>query len=205
MARPSVIIAGHGPSLLSQRRGSEIDSFDYVIRQKRCQDTLRYPDIYGARKDAVCGSWTIAPELPAVGAGEVWVFMDSRHQAVSNEAAEDAQRRIPCRIDRELCDTWNRLYRLRRTPYQRPKGTQEFDPLGHPHLSAGFHTLLYACRFLNPAKVTLAGFDNIETGGFTWSVTRGPEYNRYPDHRWDIEHEMLLDVSQDFDTEIAFI
>ena len=196
---------GHGPSLLEKRAGSLIDSFDVVVRQKRCQETLKYPEIYGTRKDVVCGSWTIAPELPQVGAGEVWVFMDSRHEGVSDEAVREAERRIPCRIDRSLCSTWNRLYRLRRTPYDRPKGMQEFDPLGHPHLSAGFHTLLYACHFLKPERVTLAGFDNIETGRFTWSITRGPDWGRYPDHRWDIEHEMLKDVADEFSVDIAFL
>jgi len=205
MAAPSVVVVGHGPSLLSRRLGEQIDSFDVVIRQKRCQDSLKYPDIYGTKKDVVCGSWTIAPELPNVGAGEVWAFLDSRHANVSDAALREAQERIPCRIDRALCDYWNRYYRARRKPYTRPRGTQEFDPLGHPHLSAGFHTLLYACEFLKPSIVTLAGFDNIESGSFTWSITRGPEWSMYPDHRWDIEHELLVDVCDEFNVEIAFL
>jgi hypothetical protein len=82
---------------------------------------------------------------------------------------------------------------------------QEFDPLGHPHLSAGFHAILYACRFLKPSKVVLAGFDNIESGSFTWSITRGPDWGKYPDHRWDIEHDLLLDIGDEFGVEVSFL
>ena len=196
---------GHGPSLLGRREGSRIDSFGVVVRQKRCQETLKHPDRYGTRVDAVCGSWTIASELPAVGAGEIWVFLDSRHSGVTKREVDLMQERLPCKIDADLCDFWNRLYRVKRTPYERPAGTREFDALGHPHLSAGFHTILYACQFLKPETITLAGFDNVESGGFTWSITRGPKWDKYPDHRFDIEHEMLKDVSGEFGVKIEFM
>lgn len=199
-----VVIVGHGPSLLSARQGERIDSFDKVIRQKRCQETLKYPEQYGTRKDVVCGSWTIRAELWKVGTPEIWVFMDSRHEKVPEVEVQAAQRQ-GWRVNRGLCNEWNGRYRNRRTAYTRPEGMAEFDPLGHPHLSAGFHALLYACHFLKPRSVTLAGFDNVETGRFTWSITRGPEWSQYPDHRWDIEHEMLQDVQNEWDVEVKFL
>jgi len=200
----NVCIVGHGPSLLNQRLGDRIDGYDVVIRQKRCQETLKRPETYGTRIDVVCGSWTIAPQLFEIGAGEVWVFLDSRHADVSDALVEHVSQ--VARIDRSLCDDWNARYRARRTPYKRPdERVKEFDPLGHPHLSAGFHTLLYACAFLKPESVTLAGFDNVRTGGWTWSITRGPEWGQYPDHRWDIEHEMLKDVQDEWDVEVKFL
>lgn len=195
------MIVGHGPSLLQRRDGSLIDSYDFVVRQKRCQETLKYPDVYGAKKNAVCGSWTIAPELEKVGADEVWVFLDSRHEGVPQDLVDQ----VPWRIDRRLCNEWNAKYRSRRTPYEKHDSMKEFHPLGHPHLSAGFHSILYACEFLKPESVTLAGFDNVESGEFTWSITRGPEWDKYPDHRWDIEHEMLDDVREEWDVEINFL
>ena len=192
---------GHGPSLLEKLQGEVIDSFDYVVRLKRCLETLKYPEVYGTKTNAVCGSWTIRDKLPSLG--EKWVFLDSRHSGVLPSEVDNESRWY--RMDRGLCDWWNRLYRLRRTPYKRPLGVQEFDPLGHPHLSAGFHAILYACRFLKPSKVVLAGFDNIESGSFTWSITRGPDWGKYPDHRWDIEHDLLLDIGDEFGVEVSFL
>lgn len=196
----SVCIVGHGPSLLQQRAGELIDAHDFVVRQKRCQETLKFPEQYGTRTDAVCGSWGVAKKLEPL-APEVWVFIDSRYQGIPDEVIEQT----PWKIDKRLCNEWNAKYRSRRTPYVPPEQTVEYDRLGHPHVSSGFHTLLYACEFLRPEYVTLAGFDNVETGDFTWSITRGPEYDQYPDHRWDIEHEMLKDVEDEWDVEIRFI
>jgi hypothetical protein len=193
---------GHGPSLLQKRLGEWIDSFDFVIRQKRCQETLKHPDIYGTRKDAVCGSLSIAPALSLVGAEEIWVFMDSRHAHVSDEQVEEFQKEW--RIDRELCDNWNARYRARRTPYEKHEQMREFDSIGHPHLSAGFHTLIYASEFLKPKTIALAGFDNVRNGSFTWSITRGPDWRNYPDHRWDIENKMVSDIEDQFGVEINF-
>jgi len=72
-------------------------------------------------------------------------------------------------------------------------------------LSAGFHTILYACQFLKPETITLAGFDNVESGGFTWSITRGPKWDKYPDHRWDMEHDLIGDVEREFGVEVKFL
>jgi hypothetical protein len=199
------VIVGHGPSMLERQAGKEIDSFDFVVRQKRCQETLKHPELYGTRKDAVCGSWTIAPQLVHVEADEIWVFLDSRHDKVPLGDIWRAQKALPARILPGLCNRWNEAYRALRTPYTRPEGQREFDPLGHPHLSAGFHAILYAAEILKPESITLAGFDNIESGTFTWSVTRGPEYKQYPDHRWDIEHEMLPMVAEQLGVEIKFL
>jgi hypothetical protein len=72
-------------------------------------------------------------------------------------------------------------------------------------LSAGFHTILYTCRFLKPETITLAGFDNLESGGFTWSITRGPKWDKYPDHRWDMEHDLIGDVEREFGVEFKYL
>src|SRR6056300_1585257 len=123
-----VVICGHGPSLLKRKAGELIDSYDFVVRQKRCQDTLRFPEHYGTRKDAVCGSWTIASQLPLIEAGEIWVFLDSRHEKVTVGEIWRAQKSLPAKILPGLCSTWNEKYRALRTPYTRPEGQKEFDP-----------------------------------------------------------------------------
>ena len=202
----TTVIVGHGPSMLEAKHGEFIDSHDVVIRQKRCSETLKHPEQFGTKTDIVCGSFTIAPAMKDDMPGnEYWVFMDSRHQKFPVSSYEWVAENMPCTILKPLCDEWNARYRQYRTPYEMPVGMQEFTPIGHDHLSAGFHTILYACEILHPDVIDLVGFDNIASGEFTWSVTRGPDYGKYPDHRWDIECEMIRDVETSYATRCNFL
>jgi len=202
------VIVGHGPSLLQKQLGSQIDRFDFVVRQKRCGETLKYPAQFGSKVDAVCGSFTIAMGLPQdVKAPQYWVFMDSRHHAVPAEQVEQLRRAVPCIILRERCDYWNQRYRDMRqafamNPAQERKKTS--DDLGHTHMSAGLHALIYACELLKPSKIVLAGFDNVQSGGFTWSISRGPDWKQYPDHNWATEHRMVPVIADHYGVEVAF-
>ena len=201
----NLLIVGHGPSLLQRNAGAEIDSYDFVVRQKRCQETLAYPEIYGSKKDAVCGSWTIGPQLVHVGADEIWVFLDSRHEKVPMGEIWRAQQSLPATILPGLCNRWNETYRSLRTPPELDPRQKKWSELGHPHLSAGFHAIIYAAEIKRPKTITLAGFDNIQTGTFTWSITRGPDWQNYPDHNWPVEHAMLPLVEEEFDVEVKFL
>ena len=200
MVPQTVVIVGHGPSVLRKMAGEEIDKY-FTIRLKRCQGTLKLPRVYGSRIDAVCGSWTIREGLKAIPAKQYWTFVDSRH-GNADVSSWDGY------VNKPLCDRWNQRFRDKRTPYRRVDGTvlcpSSTEGLGHNHLSAGFHALLYACE-LGAEVVRLAGFDNVVSGDFTWSVTRGPEYDKYPDHRWDIEHEMLNDVIEEYGIELCVL
>ena len=204
-----VVIVGHGPSMIGSNLGDTIDSFPFVVRQKRCSETLKRPDDYGTITDAVCGSFTIATELQKDMPGcEYWVFMDSRHTNVPRETVEAVEKGIPCIILRGLCDEWNERYRKSRRSFklyegQEPKATS--DSMGHTHMSTGLHTILYTCEIMKPEFIYLAGFDNIKTGGFTWSVTRGPRWNKYPDHNWATEHEMIPVISDHFNVRIEYL
>ena len=202
----STVIVGHGPSMLENKHGEFIDSHDVVIRQKRCSETLKHPEQFGTKTDIVCGSYTIAPAMKEDMPGcEYWVFMDSRHQKFPVSAYQWVAENMPCTILKPLCDEWNARYRQYRTPYEHPPNMQKFDDLGHPHLSAGFHTILYACEILSPKQIDLVGFDNIKTGDFTWSVTRGPDYDKYPDHHWGIEHDLIKIVESNYGTRCNFV
>ena len=172
----SVAIVGHGPSLLEQEYGAEIDEH-IVVRQKRCEKTLEKPDQYGTRTDYICGSHLV--DLPKIG--EAWPF------------------------DKHTFLEWNKTYRQRRTPYTPPKKgvVVYFSPLGHDHLSTGFHTLLYACEVLGK-DIVLYGFDSMKTGEFTWSVTRGPMWTTYPDHNWETERDMIPLVEQAYGLKVSF-
>lgn len=201
-----VCIVGHGPSLLSGHGGKEIDSYDVVVRLKRCQETLKHPKFYGSRTDIVGGSWTIAPGLKGIGgARRYWVFLDSRHDNVT-PAMIDAMKRhfepYECIIDRPLCDEWQAVYRGLRNSVTRSDGMvmgrySDLE-LGHNHMSQGSIAVIHAMALLNPEVITLAGFDSVANGEFTWSVTRGPEWEQYPDHNWAAEHVLLKLASDEF-------
>lgn len=211
----NVVIVGHGPSAINAMAGEEIDKYDVVIRQKRCEETLKHPDIYGTRTDVVSGSWTIGTLLPNhVKSEEYWIFLDSRHKNVKEKQIQgmkalygEMNKRLF--IDKDLCDAWNETYRDMRTPdYEfadRQERKETSDDLGHTHMSAGMHTIIYACKRLMPKTITLVGFDNIFYGDFEWSVTRGPNWHKYPDHRWDIEHQLIPMVSECYNVPIGFI
>ena len=200
-----VAIIGHGPSMLEHEYGAEIDEHATVIRMKRCEETLKHPEQYGTKTDIVCGSYTIALMLPQhMPKNEYWAFLDSRHDDLPWSVVGRMVEAVPCKILPELCFTWNTIYRALRTPYDTPEGVQAFTPLGHNHMSAGLHTLLYACEVLKPREITLYGFDNIKTGSQGWSITRGPDWNKYPDHRWDVEHQMIPMIEKEFDVEVVF-
>jgi hypothetical protein len=191
--------------------GEDIDNHDFVVRLKRCQETLKHPKQYGKRIDAVCGSLTIAAELRKIPAEQYWVFTDSRHQDIKvNEwAYREHFSPRPVIIDHELCDDWNERYRQLRDKRKFPAHVEmkrsSTEDLGENHLSAGLHSVLFAAKHLNPESISLFGFDNVFTGDYGWSITRGPGWTQYPPHRWDIEHDLLNDISKEFDTEIQFI
>jgi hypothetical protein len=187
----SIIIVGHGPSMLEKERGDIIDSFDTIIRQKAIgmQEMRNRPQHFGNRTNILCGSATIRQQLQAQC--EKWIFFDSRHKTWKPSECDPEV----FRSDKPLCDLWNALYRGQRTDWtnedHRIVGSRTSDNKGHTHMSAGLHTIIYTCAFLKPDKITLVGFDNVRSGEFTWSVTRGEDWKGYPDHRWDIEKKMV--------------
>ena len=193
---------GHGPSLLEKPQGKLIDSFDFVVRQKHAP---RGPYL-GSKCDAVLGSWNQMRSIPE----ELWVFIDSRFEHLREHDFDAARKRFDARIDADLCRKWDAIYRDIRTPLkeipeyvkQHPRASDEF---GHRHMSSGLHAIIYACEFLEPDTVHLIGFDNVKSGEFTWSITRGASWKAYPDHRWDVEHAMLEDIEREWNVGIEFV
>lgn len=209
----STIIVGHGTSTLLCKAGKEIDSYDKVIRLKRCQQTLEHPEYYGKRTDVVCGSWTIATQLKGIGdAPEYWVFTDSRHENVTDRDVEVMRKYFEpytFHVEPKLCHHWNQVYRDMREPYEGPLPCMTLtrtsdEKLGHNHMSAGLHALLYACS-RRPRSVTLIGFDNVFNGSFDWSITRGPDWQHYPDHRWDIEKRLASQIATHYGVKLEYI
>lgn len=200
-----VVIVGHGPSLHNSGLGTFIDSHNIVIRQKAVSHNLisSKPNDFGQKTSIICGSYTIKESLFWDKNAQIWVFTDSRH---SNITIQQDSRFI---LLQDVCDYWNNLYRSMRTDgyIRHTKMTihKTSSDIGHNHMSCGLHTIIYACEILKPKRLILVGFDNIKTGCFTWSLTRGPQWNQYPDHRWDIEKEMLLVLADRYSVEFELI
>lgn len=193
------IIVGHGPSIMGEEMGELIDEFDIVIRLKRCQHTLDVPKNFGTKTTIVAGSLTIAGALRDIEAEQYWVFVDSRHTDVDSAVLESAPKIFnpkPCKLDKNLCDSWDEIYRSKR---------DEMGGQGHNHTSQGFKAIVYALHFLKPDELVLVGFDNIYSGDFTWSITRGPEWKHYPDHRWDVEHVLIDELKKVYNIPIGFL
>jgi hypothetical protein len=189
----SVCIVGHGPSSI-KKRADWIDAHDFVIRQKHRD----------GRCDAMVGSWNQLRKIEP----ELWIFIDSRFPNLTEIELQAAREQFGAQIDKPLCDRWNEIYRNKRTPMgPLPDGVERkrsSDDLGHLHMSSGLHALLYACHWLKPELVNLVGYDNVQSGGFTWSITRGPDWTKYPDHRWDIENLMIDEIASHYDVEVVY-
>jgi len=75
---------------------------------------------------------------------------------------------------------------------------------GHPHTSQGMKSIAYALKHLEQDYIELVGFDNVYSGKLTWSTTRGPDWEHYPDHNWKIEKMMVPILSDQYKTPIGF-
>ena len=205
----NAVIVGHGPSVCDWDRGEDIDAHDVVIRLKRSADVLKRPEIFGNKTDVVCSSavtWqdTFDMWYPR-GCRVFWLFLDTRTFHVS-DADIDTVRRFfapaECVIDRKLCERWVEHYRRMRGAIaldarQEDKGTLS-DERGHKHCSAGMFAVIHAMALLRPQRLDIVGFDNVATGTFDWSITRGPDWNQYPDHNWKTEARMLDEVAREY-------
>lgn len=200
-----ISIIGHGPSMLNSNLGAIIDSYDIVIRQKAVAASLinTYPEDFGKKTSIICGSYTIRESLFWDTKAQVWVFVDSRHEKINIKPD------LRFNLLKEKCDYWNNFYRSLRTENFTRNDKMTVHPtssdIGHNHMSCGLHTIMYACEILKPKKLTLFGFDNISSGSFNWSLTRGKEWDQYPDHRWDIEKEVLLALADRYSVDFEFI
>ncbi len=189
------IIIGHGPSILRQKLGSEIDRHDQIIRMKRHSDLPKLrPDLYGSRTDVVVSSMTLGRVIMDAweGVKDFWLFDDTRTENDSDKTLpQDAN--VYC--DRDVCRFWRTQYRRLRKDYVKADSQKLIDGVsdnkGHLHPSAGTHAILYAMHKANPDEIQLHGFDNILSGTHDWSITRGHEYKEYPDHNWPAESQML--------------
>ena len=208
------IIVGNGPSILMEPMGEIIDSYDVVIRLKHCEQQLKDPEHFGTKIDVLAGSLTIAKSMKQIQAPAYWMLLDSRHD---NDQAKRYMDDMVWYYDEDnmqyLPDTskfWRDRYMSIRhvtpIPLHHPqmKSSRYGDHMGEKHPSQGFQALVYAAELLG-CDITLVGCDNLYTGVFNWSITRGPDWQEYPFHRWDIEHDMVPMVAGQYDIDINYL
>lgn len=203
----NVIIVGHGPSILKEEMGGLIDGYDVVIRMKpTARATLEHPAHYGQKTSVMASSLNTITKTKGVGgARHYWGLWDSRHYDTHPYSLPEYPERLAewfaphkVRHDRELSKRIDNYY-LRVLTRLEDEGS------GHPHSSQGFKAVGHAMAWLRPDRLALVGFDNIFTGDRTWSVTRGPDYDRYPNHHWKAEHIALDEMSDDMGVPVTFI
>jgi len=209
----SVAIVGHGPSMLNSMRGKLIDSFDCVIRQKAVSHALvmNNPADFGQKVSVVSGSWTIKNALFWHPFCQKWVFLDRRHSMVTDIEAKNYSNATGAIVLKDVCAGWTNIYTDIRSSYYEWSEAKEItkhstsDDRGVRHLSCGLYTIIYACEILKPREITLFGFDNVKSGNFTWSLARGPDWQDYPDHRWDTENSLIPLIESAYEVKLNFI
>lgn len=196
MKTVSIAVVGHGPGIMNAPFGEFIDSHDIVVRMKWHRHLVERPEYFGSRTDVVFSSLVVAPRLlrewPDVK--NFGVFYDSRTYDMPKEkvaAIRELFTKANLFLDHDLCRFWDDRYLER-------LGESE----GEPHTSTGFHVLPYLGKYFNPCTVTLFGFDSLASGEWTWSLTRGPDWDKYPKHRFDIENAMLPELETVYNMKI---
>lgn len=186
----TVAIVGHGPSMSKSGYGEEIDSHDIVIRLKRSIHLLLQNKDFGTKYDVAAGSLHILPLMKDMLITSnvnipLMCLFDSRH-----EKLEDWQVQViltdcfPYSVisKRDVCNDLDVIYRSK---------LDANDKTSERHTSQGLKALWLAGHLYPNSTIDLYGFDNVKTGTFTWSLTRGEDWDKYPNHRWDIEHNMI--------------
>ena len=192
----NIAIVGHGPSMVGSKLGETIDGNDVVIRLKRMIHLLKDKEDFGSRYDIGAGSLRILPMMKEMlQTAELKVplmcLFDSRDkqldQAQVNNVLAQCQ---PYEVyaDRELCDELDKLYMV--------EVDKDLDFEAVTHTSQGTKAAWLTANSFPRSTINLYGFDNVRDGTFNWSLTRGPEWDKYPNHRWDIEHRMIPMIAQ---------
>ena len=201
-----VVIVGHGYSSINRGLGPEIDKYKRIVRLKPASWTIMQenPKDYGKRTDIMCSSWNTRHHAKQIPANEYWHFLDSRHILVKQ--IEILNELTLSTVLPHVCHKWTSTYvNMRTDNFKRNKAVVSSvysDEKGHRHMSAGLYAIIYACEILKPKEINLIGFDNVTSGIFSHSLTRGTEWAQYPDHRWDIESMMLGKISEAYKVSI---
>jgi len=177
-----VAIVGHGPSLTGAKKGSEIDSFDRVVRLKGSNTVIATED-FGFKVDALVASTEIMGTFFKMDAPQYWAYPKKGHFDEKGFAINMGHLERPVVLPWHTCNHWNNFFR------QMKKKTTN-----HHNVSTGMAAIIIACSQWKPEEIKLFGFDTLMNPSIPFtrhgSIPRsgvGP----YPDHDWQRENDLV--------------
>ena len=172
-------VVGHGPSLMGAKKGKKIDSH-IVVRLKKGEDLLKYPEDYGTRTDYVCASTEVPGCFLGLPAKEYWGYPKKGYydETLVHEVGKRLDSKILVPLN--LCNTWNAWFRGM--------------GVSHPNVSTGMGAIIIACHRLRPINIYLAGFDTLLDPSIRFdrnsNVPRSG-FGPFPNHDWAKENDLL--------------
>lgn len=189
----SVLIVGHGPSLIGANLGSRIDSFPTVVRLKHCQKLLTNQRDFGKRVDYMCSSTEVMLGMLGLKPKEYWCYPKRGRWNKEVELQMKLKADAPYVIPLDLCEKWNVWFRSQKT-------MREHEI---PNYSTGMAAIIIALDRLRPNKLILAGFDSLLNPKIPYTSTLSDRsYKNQIGHDWEIENRMLTLLSEEFNCEI---
>lgn len=197
----SVCLVGHGPSLEGEGRGNCIDAHDVVFRFKKGWQLCTQPFDYGRRCTYLVASTEVPgcfllPDVHALRREILGYIAYPKYGFYNEHAIESMQGAIghAIAVPLNLCNMWN---------YQ-------FRQLGatHPNVSLGMAGIFIAAHELRPARISLAGFDALQTPDKPFTrITSVPRTGTgpFPDHDWPTERRLLEVLAREYQFTYEFI
>jgi len=186
----SVIIVGHGPSLMDAGLGKEIDAFDVVIRFSTGFDWQVHKD-YGSKYDVIVTSYQYMADLlnHNLYPKETWLF--SRPSVMQNQYNRAF---VPIRLaDRNArmmdeCSPWMEEFQK-----LNPEGYRSERHPDEAIFSTGLAAIIGAAHNM-PGDITAGGFDALLSGDNTNHIAKYGERPRTAYHDFAAEKKLLTMV-----------
>lgn len=179
-------IVGHGASV--RGLGKRIDEHE-VVRLKDPSWQFERPHDFGSRLDYLCSSTETMPQMLDCRKTpkEYWAQPKYGHYNKGTESQFLSRAKAPLKIPLELFNEWNARY--------------VEAGMTHRNFSLGSAAIIFACEFLKPRTIFLAGFDNLmEPERLEYHKANRGKWVTH--HDWKTENAMLKVVAGHYGTEI---
>lgn len=187
-----VAIVGHGVSLTNAGKGSEIDSFDKVVRLKGSNTVMGTED-FGFKVDALVASTEIMGTFFKMDAPEYWAYPKKGYFDEKSFAINMGRLERPVVLAWHTCNHWNNYFRQMKAC--------------HPNVSTGMAAIIIAASQWRPEEIKLFGFDTLTNPAIPFSRHSGiprSGVGEYPNHDWQKEHELLKVLERTYNLTITY-